>query len=542
MALNNICNNLAKQFNFENIEKLFESNSKIEKIAQYDGYYKFPFLNENVVCVLNENNLFVNYSKLHTTISVGKFANKFVSAKFIGAFNQFLELCGEKPINTKEWSQAKSIDSCLKLINKKYYIHDPSLNPKSQIAGVYLPLSFLHHFLNAFNIEYRAQVADMMNMIGLNALFSNEETKTTTKIVQTITNNNFEELTSQIKELQCKYENERNKFIKENQQRVKYETECKNVTEKYNKYFEETEDYRKIANTYQSENYRLKSQIAQLNEQIRALKDDKDELEYRNNKLRKELSELYTERNNYHTQVRQEKQKEIDEYQRTIKRTNEFVSEIMQFIEPINKMISGNRCNTNKNKLNKFMTDNNIKMLKSYKVYNPEFESENKKYTTKKAKYETQLEDIKNINELKKEMKQSLINGFNQLTDEQQLELINVDDYNKSVEKARTNKKKIPQKHQFINCSVFKLSTQYSEYFSEYLALYDRIGSLGDNEENIQRKLNNLYKPVEYTIHYPKKDIQYKMRNIDSYLNEMRPIINFIRDKTEYDESDEYDK
>ena len=537
-----ICNQLAKQFNFENVEKLFESNQKIEKIADHNGFYKFPFLTENVICVLNEDNLFVNYSKLHTTISVGKFSNKFVSAKFIEAFNQYLELCGENTIDKKEWQKAKNIQSCLKLIDEKYYYYDSDLNPKSPISGLYLPLSFLHHFLNAFNIEYRAQVAEMMNMIGLNSLFSSEPEKTTTNIIQNITNNNFDELTSQIKQLQIKYEEERNKYIKENQQRVKYEIECKNANEKYEKYFEETEDYRKIANMYESEARRLTSIIAEKNREIERLTERNAELERRNSSLNNELDRLSKERYDYRTKVQKEKSKEIEEYKATIKRTNEFVSEIFQFIEPINKMISGKKCNTNKNILSRFMNDNNIKMVRTYREYNPEYHSENEYYLKKKAKYETQLEDIRNIDQLKSEMQQSLINGFNELTEEQQSEIINEQKYNETVEKARKNKKKIPAKHSFIDVSATKLYSKYPEQFTEYYTLYQRIISIGDDEEYIQKKLDNLCKPIEYTIHQPKKDIEYKMRNINSYMAELRPLINFIKDKIEYDESGENDE
>lgn len=538
-----ICNQLAKEFNFENIEKLFESNQKIQKINGYSGYYKFPFLTDTeIICCLDKNNLFVNYSKLHSKICVGqKFGNKICSQVFINAFNQFLELCGDEIIDTKIWAQQKNnISKCLALIDKKYYIQDTT-NSKSPVSGVYLPLSFLHHFLNAFDLKYRAQVADMMNMIGLNSLFSNDENKTTTQIVQTITNNNYEELTSQIKELQIKYEAEHAKFIKENQQRVKYEIECKNMNEKYNKYFDETEDYRRIANMYESEARRLKSIIVDKNREIEQLKENNEHLKKQNKNLTNRLNELCEERYDYRIKIAQEKAEEIDNYKKTITRTNEFVSEIMQFVEPINKMISGNRCNTNKNKLNKFMTDNNIKMPKSYEVYNPDYLTENKQYTNKKTKYETQLKDIQNIDKLKEELNEHLINGFNSLTEEQQLELIDVEEYNNAVNKAKKNKKKIPQKHSFINVSAWKLYCDYEEYFTEYYILYDRISKIDTNEEHIKNKLANLSEPIEYTTHYPKKDIQYKMRNIDSYILEMKPIINFIRDKTEYDESRESD-
>ena len=531
MATDKICNQLAKQFNFENIEKLFESNSKIEKIAQYEGYYKFPFLTENVICVLNKNNLFVNYSKLHTTISVGKFANKFVSAKFIGAFNQFLELCGEKTINKNDWQKAKTIQNCLALIDNKFYIYDPSLNPKSQISGVYLPLSFLHHFLNAFNIEYRAQVADMMNMIGLNALFSNDEAKTTTQIVQTITNDNYEQLTSQIKELQSKY-------INENQLRVKYQVECKNVNDKYNKYFEETEDYRRIANMYESEVRRLNSIIAEKNNEIEQLKCDNGKLEERITKLNKTLNEMCSEHCNYRANIRMEKEEEINEYKNTIKHTNELVSEVFQFIEPINKMIGSDNNKTKMNNLIEFMNENELTMKKTYKVYNMEYESNNREYLRKKAKYETQLEDIRNLDQLKKEMNECFINSFNELTDEQQLNLIDEKEYTKNVDKARKNKKKIPPKHQFIIESPINICNEYPEVFSKYYTLYNRVSNASKlNAEKIQQQLDNLYIPQEYSIHYPKKDIEYKMRNIKSYASELRHIIEFIRNQTIYDES-----
>lgn len=531
MATDRICNQLAKQFNFENIEKLFESNTKIEKIAQYEGYYKFPFLTENVICVLNKNNLFVNYSKLHTTIGAGKFANKLVSAKFIGAFNQFLELCGEKQINKNDWQKAKTIQNCLELIDQKYYIHDPTLNPKSQISGVYLPLSFLHHFLNAFNIEYRAQVADMMNMIGLNALFSNDENKTTLQIVQTITNDNLEELTNQIKELQSKY-------IKENQQRVKYEIECKNINDKYNKYFEETEDYRRIANMYESENRRLLSIINSKNQEIEELKYNNGKLEERITKLNKALDKMCAEHCNYRANIKMEKEEEINEYKNTIKHTNEFISEVFQFIEPINKMIGSDNNKTKMNALIKFMNKNGLIMKKTYKVYNIDYESDNKEYLRKKAKYETQLEEIKNLDKLKEEMNECFINSFNELTEQQQLDLINEEEYKKSVDKARRNKKKIPPKHQFITESPINICSEYPEVFSKYYTLYNRVSNASRlNAEKIQQQLDKLYIPQEYTIHYPKKDIEYKMRNIKSYTSELRHIIEFIRNQTVYDES-----
>lgn len=541
MDANQICNQLAKQFNFENVQQLFENNDKIQKIEGHSGFYKFPFLTDTeVICCLDQNNLFVNYSKLHSKICVGqKFGNKICSQKFIEAFNQYLELCGEETINTKIWSQQKNnISKCLALIDKKYYIQDTS-NSKCITSGIYLPLSFLHHFLNAFDLKYRAEVANMMNTIGMNALFSTDETKTTTQIVQTITNNQYDELTAQINELQIKYNEAYGKFIKENQQRVKYEIECKNVNEKYENYFNETENYRRIANTFESENRRLLSIIADKNREIEQLKEHNAELENRNRNMSERMNELCKERYDYHTKVQREKAAEIEGYKKTINKTNEFISEVMQFIEPINKIISGNKSNTNKNKLSKFMNDNNIKMLKSYKKYNPDYNSEYESYLNKKSKYETQLEDLKNINELKSEMNQQFINGFNLLTEEQQLEIIDVDAYEKAVEKAKRQKKKIPSKYSFLTTSAMKLYMNYPAEFTEYYTLYERISNLNNDEDYIKHKLNKIQKPIEYTIHYPKKDIEYKMRNIDTYILELKPIIDFIKDKTVYDESDE---
>lgn len=530
-----ICTQLAKQFNFENIEKLFESNQKIQKIENYDGYYKFSYLNETeIVCCVNEDNLFINYSKLHAKICAGyKFGNKICCQKFIEAFNQFLELCGEKIIDTKLWAQQKNITNCLNLIDQKYYFQNQG-NAKSPVSGVYLPLAFLHHFLNAFDLKYRAQVAELMTSIGLHALFSADENKTTTNIVQNIITENYEELTNQIKELQIKYDEERNKFIKENQQRVKYEIECKNVNEKYTKYFEETEDYRRIANMYESENRRLLSIIADKNREIDRLNERNSDLENRNQNLTNRLDELCKERYNYHIKVQQEKASEIEGYKRTIRQTNEFISEIMQFVEPLNKMI---KSDTNKNKLINFMNDNNIIMKKSYKVYNPDYATDFARYSKKKAEYESQLDDIKNVEGLEAEMKKHLINGFNSLTEEQQLEIIDTEKYENALAKARKHKKRNPHKYNYINVSAEKLYYNYSEYFIEYYTLFKRIQKIHNkDEQQIKNKLDNLYNPIEYTIHYPKKDIEYKMRNIELYVNEMKTIINFIRDKTVYDE------
>lgn len=527
-----VCNQLAKQFNFENIEKLFETNQKIQKIENYDGYYKLPFLTETeLICCVNENNLFANYSKLHAKLCIGqKFGNKICSQKFIEAFNQFLELCGEQIIDTKLWSQQKNnISKCLSLINKKYYIQDTT-NSKSPVSGVYLPLAFLHHFLNAFDLNYRAQVAELMNSIGLNALFSTDENKTTSNIVQTITNNNYEELTNQIKELQ-------DKFIKADQERIKYKNECRLANEKYTNYFEEGETNRRAANICDSENRRLLSIIAEKNREIERLNEMNADLEKRNKKLTKRLEELSNERYNHYIDLEKEKAKEIEDYKKTIKETNEFISEIMQFIEPINKMLNSV---TKKNNLIKFMNDNNIIMKKTYKVYNMDYSMEFANYNMKKTVYETQLNDIKNIDQLKIDVKKQLIAGFKALSEEQQLALIDEEKYNEAVAKARKDKKRKPHMYTFIDASPEYLKEKYPEYFTEYYKLYNRLSKINNKtEEKIQKKLDNLYVPVKYTVHYPKKDIEYKMRDIEVYSHEMEEIINFIRDKTIYDESNE---
>ena len=538
-----VCNQLAKQFNFESNEKLFETNQKIQKIEKYNGYYKLPFLTETeLICCVNENNLFANYSKLHAKICTGqKFGNKICSQKFIEAFNQFLEICGEQTIDTKLWSQQKNnISKCLSLIDKKYYIQDTT-NSKSPVSGVYLPFSFLHHFLNAFDLNYRKQVADLMNSIGLNALFSTNENKTTSNIVQTITNNNYEELTNQIKELQLKYENEHNKFIKADQERTHYKNECRLANEKYTNYFEEGETNRRAANICDSENRRLLSIIAEKNREIERLNGMNADLEKRNKKLTKRLEELSNERHNQYIDLKKEKAKEIEDYQKTIKETNEFISEIMQFIEPINKMLKfADDKNKYKNKLIEFMTDNNIIMKKTYKVYNMDYSIEFEKYTKKKTEYELQLNDIKNIDQLKIDMKKQLVAGFNELSEEEQLKLIDEEKYNNAVAKARKDKKRKPHKYTFIDATPEYLKDNYPEYFTEYYTLYNRLSKINNKtEETIQQKLDNLYVPVKYTVHYPKKDIEYKMRDIEVYSHEMEEIINFIRDKTVYDESDE---
>lgn len=533
MSLETICNNIAKQFNFESIEKLFENNKKIEKINGYDGFYKFPFLTENVICRLTGNNLFVNYSKLHATIGAGIFSKKFVLSKFVNSFNLFLETIGEKTINVKEWNQAKTVKGCLNLIDKKFYLYDPTLNSKSPISGVYLPMSFLHHFLIEFDIKYRTDIAEMINSIGLNALFSTDENKTTENIIQTITTENYEELTKQIKELQLKYEEELDKRIKADQERAKYENESKIANEKYTNYFNEGETIRRAANICDSENRRLLSIIAEKNREIERLEEENANLEKRKNKLTKEINELYKERFNYRAEIDKEKAAEIEGYKNTIKQTNEFVSEIMQFIEPLNKML---KSVTKKNNLINFMTKNNIIMKKTYKVDNPDYDTEYEKYLNKKTKYETQLENIKNIDELKSNMKKEFINAFKTLNEDQQLELIDEEKYNNAIEKARKQKKRIPHKYKFINVSMNQLYMKYPDEFNKYYTLNQLISNLED-EETIQQKLDNLYVPVKYTIHYPKKDIEYKMGNIEVYSHEMQTIIDFIRDKTVYDES-----
>jgi len=530
--MDTICNQLAKQFNFESIEELFKTNPEIQKIANYEGYYKLPFLTETeLICCVNKNNLFANYSKLHAKICTRqKFSNKICGQKFIEAFNQFLELCGEQTIDPKMWAQQKnSISKCLSLIDKKYYIQDTT-NSNSPVSGVYLPLSFLHHFLNAFDLNYRDQVAKLMNTIGLNALFSTDENKTTSNIVQSITNSNLEELTNQIKELQLKYN-------EADQERVKYKNECRIANEKYTNYFEEGETIRRAANICDSENRRLLTIIAEKNREIERLNEMNADLEKRNGKLTKRLEELSNERYNNYKNIKQEKEAEIENYKKTIKETNEFISEIMQFVEPINKMLNSV---TKKNNLINFMTNNNIIMKKSYKAYNPDYSMEFDNYTKKKTEYELQLNDIQNKDKLKIDMKKQLIAGFNELSEEEQLKLIDEEKYNNAVAKARKDKKRKPHKYTFIDALPEYLKDNYPEYFTEYYTLYNRLSKINNKtEEQIQQKLDNLYVPVKYTIHYPKKDIEYKMRDIELYSHEMEEIINFIRDKTVYDESDD---